>query len=180
MSANDGGDSGPSNVAQVDPGPIIVEFMGADTPFTWPNDGNISMSRIYANIASADYQINWFFSTNVGGAFNWLLGQLDTNGNGKYDPGQFSTGDQPRNIELFGHSWGGTSSAFLSHDIFTSSKFISKAVAVVDAIDPVSFGRLGDHSVWANVAEYYDNYQTNPHFGVGIGVSPIVFWPSDG
>jgi hypothetical protein len=129
------------------------------------------MLRIFSKISGAGYQIQWFFSTDVNGAFSWLLNQLDTNGDGQYDPGSTLADDQPRQIEILGYSWGATSGAILSHKVQRSAKFATKQISTLFDIDPVGRLRPGDHSIWSNVQKFINYYQDNPNGGVGV---PII------
>ncbi len=174
--------------ATLSPGPIIVMFFGADVVGMFPNGdlpdkvtglatGNRGMQQIEAHIQQRGYQIHEFAADRVGSAFDWLLSQLDTNGNGKYDPSAATSPDIHRPIEIFGHSWGGISVSYLANAIKDHDQFEDKIVYRAIAIDPVDLGRFfSDGRIHSNVDFYTDLYQRNPAGGTSI-VIPIIGLP---
>jgi hypothetical protein len=133
-------------------------------------------------LVDAGYEVDWFWSTDVSGAYNWLLQHLDSGQikDGHYDPYDWETPqyqDTLRTVELFGHSWGATSATFLARKILQSNEFVDSDVAIELQIDPVNFFRLGNDTVPGNVFDYFDFYQT--HFVPGIlgGVRILGFPP---
>jgi fibronectin type 3 domain-containing protein len=191
-----------SQPVSISPGPIIVEFLGADSALGGapngnagnpngppdpgnPNNlptGNKEMMRIFHMLVDAGYEVDWFWSIDVSGAYNWLLQHLDSGQikDGHYDPYGWETPqyqDTLRTVELFGHSWGATSATFLARKILQSNDFVDSDVAIELQIDPVNFFRLGNDTVPGNVFDYFDFYQT--HFVPGIlgGVRILGFPP---
>ncbi len=168
---NAAGNSAWSNVAGTSGGPIIVGFYGAEHHMTrldtqgnpvdadgnplgdndHLNDGNIEMHKIGQRLQGLGFETRLFWATSEARAFDWLLKRLDLNGDGKYDPAH---GDQSRSIEIYGHSWGGTSAVVLANDIRTSAKFEDHTVAKLATIDPVRFGRFTSANVGQNVLQF--------------------------
>jgi hypothetical protein len=149
--------------------PIIVGFYGADTPFTFPNGfrypdgspaggGNQTMMRIGNTLLGEGFQAKTFTSLAWESAYQWLLSNLDLNGDGKYDP---SDGDEQRPIEIYGHSWGGITALQLAQNINTSASFVDKDISVVATIDPVTILRFTSGWVPGNVNFFWNRYQTD-------------------
>jgi len=145
----------------VDPwGLITVGFYGADTWFTFPNEGNQKMMQIGKDVGAA----RMFHSLSHRRALHFLLSRLDTNGDGKYDEC-----DEAEPIKIFGHSWGAISAAKLAGEIMSSPKFRKKDVAVLAVIDPVATLRLPPTSVPSNVVRFWNRYQTHGQRVVILG-----------
>jgi len=146
---------------QIDPlGLLTVGFYGADLWWTFPNAGNQEMDRIGQAVGAS----KMFHSLSHEAAFQYVLKQLDKNGDGKYDS---CDGKEP--IKIFGWSWGGISAAKLARKIQDSDKFRIKDVEIVATIDPVATLRLPPTSVPSNVAFVWNRYQRH-----GRGV-PLPF-----
>jgi len=142
-------------------GLITIGFYGADTWFTFPNEGNKKMMQIGQEVGAA----KMFRSLSHRAAFRFLLSQLDTNGDGKYDEC-----DKEEPIKIFGHSWGAISAVKLAREIYFSPKFKRKDIQIVAVIDPVKILRLPPFGVPNNVKTFQNWYQTK-----GTGVRPFNF-----
>ena len=155
-------------------GMIIVGFYGAELPGQFPNSGNVVMQSIAQSVGASTG--NWgkggwpknmaggpdkllFNSTAIIPALDYLLKQLDTNGDGVYDPDNGC--DTKQDIKIFGWSWGGVSAVDLARQIRSSSKFKNKEVAFIGVIDPVTTGRvISSSKVTNNVKQFWNRYQT--------------------
>ena len=137
----------------VDPlGLVTVGFYGADTPFTFPNEGNVKMKEIANELGAPIYR-----STAIYPAYEYLLKYF------RNQPG--CTNDEP--IKIFRHSWGGISAVKLSRWIGRSELRNHKVVVAV--IDPVRTLRLPPTSVPSNVASFWNRYQTHGNGVVILG-----------
>lgn len=178
----------------IDPfGLVIVGFYGADFSYKWPNDGNLKLESISAQLASFDTVLRpakihgfppprpypLYPSRADGEAFDDLLRYLDTNKDGDYNP----PCDNKEPIKIFGWSWGGASAVELANRIKNSSKFKDKDIKVVVAIDPVTILRPSSHRVPNNVFFFANFYQSagdtsygGPFHGVALPSNAKASW----
>lgn len=140
----------------IDPlGLVTVGFYGADTPFTFPNEGNIKMKSIADELGAPIYR-----SLAIYPAYDYLLRYFRA----KSD----CNNDEP--IKIFGHSWGGISAVKLARWVGRSELRHHKVIVAV--IDPVSTLRLPPTSVPSNVTYFWNRYQTagNGVYIPGFGI----------
>ena len=170
--------------------PVIVGFFGANGPgWVYPegglNAGNVELVKIANDVGALsggdNYKHRLFLDESRASAFGALLKQLDTNGDGKYDPyhpvirnGQELPPDQLRSIEIFGHSWGGYTAVQLAMQINNSRAFAAdNSIALLATIDPVSFLRAvdGPTDVPSNVSTYWNRYRSK---GAGVNILGLI------
>ena len=144
-------------VDQIDDlGLVIVGFYGADTWFTFPNDGNVQMKAIADAVGAPIYR-----SLDIMDPYQYLL---------KYFHSTSGCSNNNEAIKIFGHSWGGISAVKLSRWVGRSE--LRNHEIDVYVIDPVSTLRLPPTSVPSSVTTFWNRYQTHGK-GVTIAGRPV-------
>jgi RHS repeat-associated protein len=133
-------------------GLVIVGFYGADTPFTFPNDGNKVMQEIAGAVKAPLFRSNAIYP-----AYRYLVNYFSSNGPG--------CTNLTESIKIFGHSWGGISAVKLARWVGRSGPL--RNVALVAVIDPVGTLRWPPTSVPRNVQRFWNRYQTH---GKGVTI----------
>lgn len=134
-------------------GLVTVGFYGADTPFTFPNEGNIKMKAIADELGAPIYR-----SLAIYPAYDYLLRYFRSK----------SDCDNDEPIKIFGHSWGGISAVKLARWVGRSELRHHKVIVAV--IDPVPTLRLPPTSVPSNVTYFWNRYQTHGRRVTILGV----------
>jgi len=167
--------SQPSNPANAHNAPVIVGLWGLDLPFHANGDNLQTPNALFKKDIDDAGGRSFQWDQERVSALPWLLKQLDTNGDGKYDP---NNGDVRRTILIAGYSWGGWSAIALAQDIQNSNKFVDKSIALLATVDPVNILRGDPGPVPSNVQEYWNRYESDGNYSIAGLVTVNGFNPS--
>jgi len=109
---------------------IKIGFWGAamDGTEAWATDLKATGAMVYT-------------ARQIGDAVDYILKELDTSKDGKYDKCDLKNGKQPKSIGIVGYSWGGYSAYGVLAYIGRDHRFVLKPKAYIGTLDPVSTGR---------------------------------------